>query len=55
MPQEFLDHLCGQMKIRPGLIDPQHLAGAYMFLASDAASEITGQVLAVDRGQSINW
>jgi NAD(P)-dependent dehydrogenase (short-subunit alcohol dehydrogenase family) len=54
VPQEFLDHLCGQMKIRPGLIDPTHLAGAYLFLASDAASEISGQILAVDRGQSIN-
>jgi NAD(P)-dependent dehydrogenase (short-subunit alcohol dehydrogenase family) len=54
VPQVYLDHLCGQMKIRPGLIDPVHLSGAYLFLASDAASEITGQVLAVDRGQSIN-
>ncbi|MEA3132378.1 MAG: hypothetical protein QOG17_224 [Gammaproteobacteria bacterium] len=54
VPQVFLDHLCGQMKIRPGLIDPSHLGGAYLFLASDAASEISGQILAVDRGQSIN-
>ena len=54
VPQVFLDHLCGQMKLRPGLIDPAHLGGAYLFLASDAASEISGQILAVDRGQSIN-
>ncbi len=54
VPQVYLDHLCGQMKIRPGLIDPRHLGGAYLFLASDAASEISGQILAVDRGQSIN-
>lgn len=54
VPQVFLDHLCGQMKIHPGLIDPSHLGGAYLFLASDAASEISGQILAVDRGQSIN-
>lgn len=54
VPKPFLDHLCGQMKIHPGLIDPAHLGGAYLFLASDAASEITGQVLAVDRGQAIN-
>jgi NAD(P)-dependent dehydrogenase (short-subunit alcohol dehydrogenase family) len=54
VPKVFLDHLCGQMKIRPGLIDPTHLGGAYLFLASDAASEISGQILAVDRGQSIN-
>jgi len=54
VPKPYLDHLCGQMKIRPGLIDPAHLGGAYLFLASDAASEISGQVLAVDRGQSIN-
>jgi len=54
VPQPFLDHLCGQMKIRKSLIDPGFLGGAYLFLSSDAASEITGQVLAVDRGQSIN-
>jgi NAD(P)-dependent dehydrogenase (short-subunit alcohol dehydrogenase family) len=53
VPQTVLDHLCGQMKIHRSLIDPAHLGGAYLFLASDAASEITGQVLAVDRGQSI--
>ncbi|HEX7855944.1 MAG TPA: SDR family oxidoreductase [Sphingobium sp.] len=45
--------LMAQMVIRPGLIDPKHLAGAYMFLASDGASEITGQEISVDRGQSI--
>lgn len=55
MPQSFIDHLCGQMKIKPGLISPDALAGTYLFLASDAAADITGQVIPVDRGQTVNW
>jgi 3-hydroxybutyrate dehydrogenase len=41
------------MILRPGLIPPSDIAGAYLFLASPAASEITGQALSVDRGAAL--
>ena len=38
----------------PGLMEPEDMAEAYMFLASDAARNITGQSLGVDRGD-VPW
>ena len=38
----------------PGLMEPADMAEAYMFLASDAAKNITGQSLGVDRGE-VPW
>ncbi len=38
----------------PGLMEPDDVAGAYLFLASDAARNITGQSLGVDRGE-VPW
>jgi 3-hydroxybutyrate dehydrogenase len=38
----------------PGLMEPADMAEAYMFLASDAARNITGQSLGVDRGE-VPW
>ena len=38
----------------PGLMEPADMAEAYMFLASDAANNITGQSLGVDRGE-VPW
>ena len=38
----------------PGLMEPEDVAGAYLFLASDAARNITGQSLGVDRGE-VPW
>jgi 3-hydroxybutyrate dehydrogenase len=38
----------------PGLMEPEDMADAYMFLASDAARNITGQSLGVDRGE-VPW
>ncbi|MEG6509203.1 SDR family NAD(P)-dependent oxidoreductase [Methyloligella sp. 2.7D] len=37
----------------PGMMPPSSQAGAFLFLASDAAADITGQVLGVDRGSFI--
>lgn len=34
-----------------GLLQPEELASAYLFLASDAARDITGQSITVDRGE----
>lgn len=35
----------------PGLMRPEDVAGLYLFLASDAARDITGQAIHVDRGE----
>jgi len=53
LTDELQAALSSQMWIRPGLIEPEHMVGSYLFLASDAASEITGQSISVDRGQTI--
>lgn len=42
------------MSLRPDLLDPSHHVGTYLYLASDAASEVTGQTITVDRGQTIS-
>ena len=36
-----------------GFLDPDHIADAAVFLLSDASSQITGQVIAVDGGWSV--
>ena len=38
----------------PGLMEPDDVAGTYLFLASDLARNITGQSLGVDRGE-VPW
>jgi NAD(P)-dependent dehydrogenase (short-subunit alcohol dehydrogenase family) len=38
-------------QIFPGMLEPADLIDAYLFLASDAARNITGQSLHVDRGE----
>lgn len=37
-----------------GLMEPDDIAGAYLFLASDQAANITGQTLGIDRGE-VPW
>lgn len=34
-----------------GLLEPEDVVGPYIFLASDAAADITGQALNIDRGE----
>jgi 3-hydroxybutyrate dehydrogenase len=34
-----------------GLMEPDDVASTYLFLASDAAANVTGQALNVDRGE----
>ena len=38
----------------PGLMQPEDMAGAYMFLASPFADNVTGQTLGADRGE-VPW
>jgi NAD(P)-dependent dehydrogenase (short-subunit alcohol dehydrogenase family) len=38
----------------PGLMEPDDVAGPYLFLASDLAANITGQTLGIDRGE-VPW
>jgi len=38
-------------QVFPGLMEPDDVAALYLFLASDAAANITGQAIVVDRGE----
>jgi NAD(P)-dependent dehydrogenase (short-subunit alcohol dehydrogenase family) len=38
----------------PGLMEPDDIAGTYIFLASNLASNVTGQSFCVDRGE-VPW
>ena len=38
-------------QVLPGLMEPEDMAAAYLYLASDGASNITGQAIMVDRGE----
>jgi len=47
---KLLDEITSAQAL-PGLMEPDDLASTYLFLASAAASNITGQTLNVDRGE----
>lgn len=49
----LLDRITGAQAL-PGLMDPQDMVGAYLFLGSDLAANITGQSIGVDRGE-VPW
>ncbi|MCY4607421.1 MAG: SDR family NAD(P)-dependent oxidoreductase [bacterium] len=49
---ELLDEIVDAQAIG-GLMEPEDMAMTYLFLASDAASNITGQAISVDRGDFI--
>lgn len=48
--QEMLDEIV-RAQILGGLMEPDDVAGLYLFLASDAAADITGQAFNIDRGE----
>jgi NAD(P)-dependent dehydrogenase (short-subunit alcohol dehydrogenase family) len=48
--QAILDQVLGA-QIIGGLMEPDDVAGPYLFLASDLARNITGQSLGIDRGE----
>jgi 3-hydroxybutyrate dehydrogenase len=47
---ELLEAITGA-QILPGLMEPEDMAGLYLFLASDLARNITGQSVGADRGE----
>lgn len=47
---ELLDRIVGGQAIG-GLMEPADIVGPYLFLASEAAANITGQALNIDRGE----
>lgn len=47
---QLLDAIVATQSL-PGLMAPDDVADAYLFLASDYARNITGQALSVDRGE----
>lgn len=49
---ELLDEIVASQAIT-GLLEPRDMAETYLFLASDAARNITGQALNVDRGDLV--
>jgi NAD(P)-dependent dehydrogenase (short-subunit alcohol dehydrogenase family) len=46
------DILAGQAM--PGLMEPDDIAGPYLYLASELAANVTGQTLGIDRGE-VPW
>jgi len=54
IPQEVLDKIVSKVPLRR-LAQPEEMAKAYAFLASDDASFITGQVLYVDGGLTVGF
>jgi 3-hydroxybutyrate dehydrogenase len=48
----LMDHYLRGQPI-PGAMKPERLAPTYLFLASEAAADITGQCVGVDRGSFI--
>ena len=49
-PDSLLKEIVGA-QILPGFMEPDDVAGTYLFLASSLAANITGQSLGIDRGE----
>ena len=52
-PKSFLKAYNKHAKIKPGMLLPEDLAGALIFLFSDASKKVTGQNIVVDGGWTI--
>jgi len=49
----LLDDIVGHQAL-PGLMEPDDIAGPYLYLASELAANVTGQTLGADRGE-VPW
>ncbi|MFC7053280.1 SDR family NAD(P)-dependent oxidoreductase [Hansschlegelia quercus] len=49
--EELLDGIVAAQAL-PGFMEPEDVAGSYLFLASDLAASVTGQSLGADRGEA---
>jgi NAD(P)-dependent dehydrogenase (short-subunit alcohol dehydrogenase family) len=49
-PDDLLGEILAAQAL-PGLMDPDDMAGVYMFLASPFAQNVTGQTIGADRGE----
>lgn len=50
--RDLLDEIVAGQAIG-GLMKPSDIAGLYLFLASDAAANVTGQAISIDRGETL--
>jgi 3-hydroxybutyrate dehydrogenase len=53
-PEDILLERIVAAQALPGLMNPPDVAGAYLFLASDLAVNMTGQSIGIDRGE-VPW
>ncbi|WP_372675138.1 SDR family NAD(P)-dependent oxidoreductase [Aquicoccus sp.] len=51
---EIIDAVAAAQPLAGGLMEPADIAGAFVFLASPASANITGQTLGIDRGE-VPW
>jgi NAD(P)-dependent dehydrogenase (short-subunit alcohol dehydrogenase family) len=51
---EIIDAVAAAQPLSGGLMEPADIAGAFVFLASPASANITGQTLGIDRGE-VPW
>lgn len=51
---EIIDRVEAAQPLSGGLMEPEDIVGAYLFLASPASANITGQTLGIDRGE-VPW
>lgn len=51
---EVIAEVAAAQPLAGGLMEPEDIAGAYLFLASSASANITGQTLGIDRGE-VPW
>jgi NAD(P)-dependent dehydrogenase (short-subunit alcohol dehydrogenase family) len=48
----IIDDVAAGQALPGGLMEPDDIVGAYLFLASDLSANVTGQTLGVDRGEA---